>query len=108
MGALRGNGAGRGITVFAPTNAAFTALGTLPGNPALSNVLTEHVVDGRALAACLTNNQSVPTLQGGNLTVQLAPVRVRGGGNSAPVNVTATDIVAKNGVIHVVDGVILP
>jgi transforming growth factor-beta-induced protein len=106
--ALRGNGAGQGITVFAPTNAAFTALGTLPANPALSNVLTAHVVNGRALSTGLSNNQSVPTLQGGSVTIQTGPLRVRGAGNTAPVGISATDIVAKNGVIHVIDGVILP
>jgi uncharacterized surface protein with fasciclin (FAS1) repeats len=106
--ALRGNGAGQGITVFAPTNAAFTALGTLPANPALSNVLTAHVVNGRALSTGLSNNQSVPTLQGGSVTIQTGPLRVRGAGNTTPVGISATDIVAKNGIIHVIDGVILP
>jgi transforming growth factor-beta-induced protein len=106
--ALRGNGAGQGITVFAPTNAAFTALGTLPANPTLTSVLTAHVINGRALSTGLTNNQTVVSLQGGNLTIQTGPLRVRGGGNTGPLNITATDIVAKNGVIHVIDGIILP
>ncbi len=106
--ALRGNGAGEGITVFAPTNDAFTALGTLPANPTLTSVLTAHVINGRALSAGLTNNQVVPSLQGGNLTIQTGPLRVRGVGNTGPLNITATDIVAKNGVIHVIDGIILP
>ncbi len=108
VNALRGNGAGQGITVFAPTNAAFAALGTLPANPTLTSVLTAHVVNGRALSTGLTNNQVVPSLQGGNLTIQTGPLRVRGVGNTTPLNITATDIVAKNGVIHVIDGIILP
>jgi len=106
--ALRGNGAGQGITVFAPTNAAFTALGTLPANPTLTSVLTAHVINGRALSTGLTNDQTVASLQGGDLTIQTGPLRVRGGGNTGPLNITATDIVAKNGVIHVIDGIILP
>ncbi len=106
--AVRGNGAGAGITVFAPTNEAFAALGELPSNPTLTAVLTSHVVNGRALSTGLTNNQSVPTLQGGNLLVQTGPLRVRGAGNNAPINVTGVDIVAKNGIIHVIDGIILP
>lgn len=106
--ALRGNGAGQGITVFAPTNAAFAALGTLPDNPVLTSVLTKHVINGRTLAAAVTNNLVVPSLQGGNLTLQTGPLRIRGVGNANPLNITATDIVAKNGVIHVIDGIILP
>jgi transforming growth factor-beta-induced protein len=106
--ALRGNGAGQGITVFAPTNAAFQALGALPANPTLTSVLTAHVLNGRVLAAAVTNNLVVPSLQGGNLTLLTGPLRIRGVGNTNPRNITATDIVAKNGVIHVIDGIILP
>jgi transforming growth factor-beta-induced protein len=106
--AVRGDGAGEGITVFAPTNAAFQALGTLPDNPTLTSVLTAHVVNGRALSAGLGNNQVVPSLQGGNLTIQTGPLRIRGAGNTDPVNITVTDIRAKNGIIHVIDGIILP
>jgi transforming growth factor-beta-induced protein len=106
--ALRGNGAGQGITVFAPTNAAFAALGPLPSNPTLTSVLTSHVINGRVLAAAVTNNLVAPSLQGGDLTLLTGPLRIRGVGNAAPLNITATDIVAKNGVIHVIDGIILP
>jgi transforming growth factor-beta-induced protein len=106
--AVRGNGSGEGITVFAPTNAAFAALGTLPENPVLTSVLTAHVVNGRALSTGLSNNQVVPSLQGGNLTIQTGPLRIRGAGNTDPVNITVTDIRAKNGIIHVIDGIILP
>ena len=106
--ALRGNGAGQGITVFAPTNAAFAALGTLPAQPTLGQVLTAHVVNGRALSTGLTNNQVVPSLQGGNLTILTGPLRIRGVGNTQPIGITATDIVAKTGIIHVIDGIVLP
>ncbi len=105
--AVRGNGSGGGITVFAPTNAAFAALGALPANPALTNVLTYHVVDGVALAASLNNNQVIPTLQTGTVQVRLGPpLQLVGLGST--VNVVATDIVAKNGVIHVIDAVLIP
>jgi len=106
--AVRGNGTGQGITVFAPTNAAFAALGTLPANPALTSVLTAHVVNGRVPSTGFANHQLVRSLQNGNLVIQTGPLRVRGAGNTTSINITATDIVAKNGVIHVIDGVILP
>lgn len=108
VNALRGNGTGSGLTVFAPTDAAFAALGTLPTNPALSNVLTYHVAPVTALAASLTNNQRITTLQGGQLTVLLSGGTVRIQGNNNTVNVVTTDVTAKNGVIHVIDGVLLP
>jgi transforming growth factor-beta-induced protein len=106
--AVRGNGTGAGITVFAPTNAAFQALGALPMNPTLTSVLKAHVVNGRVLSPGLFNNRVVHSLQGGDLTIQTGPLRVRGAGNSAPVSIATTDIKAKNGIIHVIEGIILP
>jgi uncharacterized surface protein with fasciclin (FAS1) repeats len=105
------------FTVFAPTNAAFSALpaGTLdslllPENKAkLAGILTYHVVAGKVMAADLKNGQVVTTVQGGKLTVNIANGKVtlkdENGGIS---NVTATDIQAKNGVVHVIDAVVLP
>jgi len=104
---LRGNGSGSGLTVFAPSDGAFTAIGALPANPALAQILLGHVVDGRSLAGSLSDNQLVRTLQGSDVRVRLNPLRVHGSGNASPVAVTATDIVAKNGVIHLINGVIL-
>lgn len=98
------------ITVFAPTNAAFAAIpGGAPTTPAaLTPVLQYHVVGARALAGSLTNGQSLTTLQGGALTVGITGSTVRLTGRVNTVNVTATDVVAKNGVIHVIDAVLLP
>jgi uncharacterized surface protein with fasciclin (FAS1) repeats len=109
------NGSGP-FTVFAPTNAAFAALpeGTLeslllPENQAqLQNILTYHVVPGTITSdQILGQRVTVETVQGGTLTVngqvgKVGNVRV----NDA--NVIIPDIVASNGVIHAIDGVLLP
>ncbi len=103
--ALRGGS----LTVFAPTNAAFAAIpgGAPTTAAALTPVLQLHVIASRALSTQLTNGQLLPTLLAGrSLTVGLAPVRVTGPRNFATV--VAADIVAKNGVIHAVDTVLLP
>lgn len=101
------------FTVFAPTNAAFAKLpaGTvdsllLPENKdQLVKVLTYHVIPGAVSAADVTGARAnVATVQG-----QTIHVDGTGGGvkvNSA--NVTSADIVATNGVIHVIDTVLLP
>lgn len=108
--ALRGNGAGQGITVFAPTNAAFAAIpGGAPTNAqTLASVLQLHVVAGRALAASLSNNQSLTTLLARPLTVGIAGGVVTLNGPRNAARVTATDVPARNGVIHVIDTVLLP
>ena len=97
------------FTVFAPTDEAFAALpeGALEGllaNPdQLKAVLTLHVVSGTAKAADVVSLSSVSTLAGKELTVATDEgVRI---GNA---NVVATDVEASNGVIHVIDSVILP
>jgi uncharacterized surface protein with fasciclin (FAS1) repeats len=96
--------------VFAPTNAAFAAIpgGAPTTAAALTPVLQLHVVGTRALSSQLTNGQILNTLlTGTNLTVGLTSgVRVTGPKNFATV--TAANIVAKNGVIHVIDTVLLP
>ncbi|MGB3955453.1 MAG: fasciclin domain-containing protein [Brooklawnia sp.] len=106
------------FTVFAPTDEAFAALpeGTLDellADPSgqLTEVLTYHVIPGEVLAADVVelDDQSVETVQGGSLTIEV----VDGGvvlvdETGARVNVTATDVMASNGVIHVIDGVLLP
>lgn len=99
------------FTVFAPTDAAFNKLpaGTLDqllANPAqLRAVLTYHVVPGRVLANQVTNGLSANTVQGAPLTFQV-------GGSQVRVNNAATvaqaDVMATNGVIHVIDTVLLP
>lgn len=100
------------FTVFAPTNAAFAALpaGTLEAliaNPAqLADVLRYHVVSGRALSSSLTNGQQVPTLLAGaaSLPVTVSESGVTVGG----ANVVAADVEAINGVVHVIDAVLVP
>ncbi len=99
------------FTVFAPTDAAFAALpaGTVddllkPENKdKLVAILTYHVLPGKVMAADLKEGMKAKTVQGGEVTITLA------GGpkvNGAPIS--TPDIAASNGVIHVIDQVILP
>ena len=99
------------FTVFAPTDDAFAALpaGTvealLNDIPALTNILLYHVVAGKAMAADVVGLDSVTTLQGSDITITVTDSGVV---LNDSVNVIITDIEASNGVIHVVDAVILP
>jgi len=109
---LQGTLAGEGpFTVFAPTNAAFAALpaGTLDGLladiPALTAILTYHVVPGRVDAAAVVNLTMATTVEGRDITIEVVNGEVILNGN---VKVTMTDIPASNGIIHVIDGVLLP
>jgi uncharacterized surface protein with fasciclin (FAS1) repeats len=99
------------FTVFAPTDAAFAALpaGTLDAlladpTGALAQVLLYHVVAGEALSTSLTNGQTITTLQGTDVTVSIT------GGNVFINNaqVVVADLVADNGVVHVIDAVLTP
>merc|ERR1711879_638306 len=102
-GALSGTGP---FTVFAPTDAAFNNLpaGTLAAVLAdsvlLNQILTHHVYAGEANASSLFDGMMVPTLNGDNLTVAIDM-----NGNAM---VTVTDIMADNGVVHVIDAVLIP
>ncbi len=104
------NGAGP-FTIFAPTNAAFAKLpkGTVedllkPENKAkLTAILTYHVVAGKVLAADVKTGK-VKTVQGGELDVKVTD----GGVTVDGAKVVKTDIIGKNGVIHVIDSVVLP
>ena len=105
---LKGDGP---FTVFAPTDEAFARLpaGTvedllLPENKdQLVAILTYHVVPGRVMAADVVKLDSAVTVQGGSITIKSADgVTVDG------AKVVKTDIPASNGVIHVIDTVILP
>jgi uncharacterized surface protein with fasciclin (FAS1) repeats len=106
-GALEGKGP---LTVFAPTDAAFAKLPratvtALEHNRAkLRAVLLYHVVKGRITAAQLVKRHSVETLNGKSLTVRVKDGVVTLGG----VRVIKTNIAASNGVIHVIDGVLIP
>ncbi|MBE0659071.1 MAG: fasciclin domain-containing protein [Bryobacteraceae bacterium] len=98
------------FTVFAPTDEAFAKLpaGTvesLLANPEkLKQVLLYHVVAGKVMAADVVKIKSAKTVQGSSATV-----KVNGGSVMIDgANVIKTDIVTDNGVIHVIDSVILP
>lgn len=99
------------FTVFAPTDAAFAALpeGTVenllkPENKdQLIAVLTYHVVPGKVMSTDLQDDMQAVTVQGGSITIDLD--------NGVMINdasVAAADIETANGVIHVIDKVILP
>jgi transforming growth factor-beta-induced protein len=97
------------FTVFAPTDEAFDNLFAsveidMNDTETLTEVLTYHVASGAIMAADVVNMTSIPTLQGGELTVEVTDEGVMVGG----ANVTATDIVCSNGVIHVIDAVLMP
>ena len=111
-GALSGSGP---FTVFAPTDAAFAALlgelgvtkeQLLADKDLLTAVLTYHVVPGRVLKAQVPVGVAIPTLQGGSFTVDNALQITDGRDRRAAI--VATDVLATNGVIHVIDNVILP
>ncbi|KUF10434.1 fasciclin domain-containing protein [Pseudoponticoccus marisrubri] len=99
------------FTVFAPTDEAFAALpeGTvdtllMPENKdQLTAVLTYHVVPGKVMSSDLSNNMMATTVQGSDVTIM-----TEGGVTVDGANVVQADIEASNGVIHVIDGVILP
>jgi len=99
------------FTVFAPTDEAFSKLPPSavadllkPENKAkLQGVLTYHVVAGKVLAADVIKLKSAKSVQGQDLAIDTtAGVKVAG------ANVVTTDIVCSNGVIHIIDTVMLP
>ncbi len=100
------------FTVFAPTDEAFAALPAgvldallLPENKAvLAQILTYHVVSGKVMAADVAAGD-VPSVEGSPITVTVDGGKVMLNGSA---NVVATDVAASNGVIHVIDAVILP
>ncbi|KXS41342.1 MAG: beta-Ig-H3/fasciclin [Methanolobus sp. T82-4] len=97
-------------TVFAPTDDAFEELpeGTLDAlmedEEQLSEVLTYHVVSGEYMASDLTDGTTLETVQGEMITINVTDDNVM----VDDANVVQPDIVASNGVIHVIDAVILP
>ena len=106
---LRGDGP---FTVFAPTDEAFAALpaGTVesllePANKdLLVSILLYHVVSGSVPAADVVGLSSAVTVNGASVTIAVAD----GGVTVDNANATATDILASNGIIHVIDAVIIP
>jgi len=101
------------FTVFAPTDDAFAALpaGTLdslllPENKqALTDILLYHVVSGKVMAADVVGLTSAPTVLGKDITITIKDGNVY---LNDTIQVIITDIEASNGVIHVIDGVLLP
>ena len=105
--ALSGTGP---FTVFAPTDAAFdavdpmTLLSLLLDNDALAAVLTYHVAGDSVMSADLSDGQVITTLNGGDVTVTID-------GGTVMINnamVIVADLVGSNGVVHVIDAVLLP
>jgi uncharacterized surface protein with fasciclin (FAS1) repeats len=108
--ALSGN---RQLTVFAPTDEAFGALGVTADNvgdvdfeaavgASLAEILTYHVVPGRRKANSIVNADSVPTLNGAKVDVDGTDL------NGDQADIVTTNIEASNGFIHVIDGVLQP
>ena len=99
-------------TVFAPTNDAFAkvpsatlaSLLTAEGKSALVNILTYHVVSGKAMSGDLVDGQEIKTLQGKTLKVMIKDSKVYI--NNAQVVIA--DVKTKNGVVHVIDSVLIP
>lgn len=104
------------FTVFAPTNAAFIAAGfpttasIMAADPAtLTAILTYHVIGARVFSSDLVDGAMPTMLNGGKTTIDLnGGARIKGMSNATYSNIIKTDIVATNGVIHVIDQVLLP
>lgn len=100
------------FTVFAPVDAAFAALpaGTVeslvsPENKGkLTGILTYHVVAGKVLSSDLSNGMKAKTVNGAEITITIADGKVKVNG----AQVVLADVATSNGVIHVIDGVLLP
>jgi len=104
------------FTVFAPTDAAFEALpaGTvdtllLPENIGLlQDILTYHVLSGGFDASRIVAEDSWTTLLGLDITVDVNGTVVLNAGSDNPATIVAQDIITRNGVIHVIDAVLIP
>ena len=97
------------FTVFAPTDEAFAALpegtveGLLADPEALAKILTYHVIAGKVMSTDLSDGMTVATVNGAEVTITtMGGVKING------ANVISADIETSNGVIHVIDQVILP
>lgn len=101
------------FTVFAPTNDAFAALladlgitaEELLNNPDLASILTYHVIAAKVTAAEVVTLSKATTVNGKDITIEVKDGNVILNGS---IKVIITDIMASNGVIHVIDGVLLP
>ena len=97
-------------TVFAPTNAAFAKIpadqlnAILADKAQLTKILTYHVVPGKVMAADLQPEQMVKTVEGQDLDIKVT----NGAATVNGCNIVKTDVTASNGVIHVIDCVLIP
>lgn len=96
------------VTVFAPVDSAFGALpaetlGAALADPSglLTQILLYHVVPGSLDAAAVVSSTSLTTAQGGTISVNGAVL-------NGDINIIATDITACNGIVHLIDGVLIP
>ena len=99
------------FTVFAPTDAAFAAIQSdvdkllkPESKDKLAKILTYHVVSGKTMSTDLKDGQEITTVEGGKLKVMIKDGKVMIGN----AHVTSADIEASNGVIHVIDKVLMP
>lgn len=93
----------RDVTIFAPSNAAFQAIGSALANVStedLSSILTYHVVQGTVGYSSLLTNTTLPTVNGGSITITV----VNGSVFVNSAKVTLPDVLVSNGVVHVIDG----
>jgi uncharacterized surface protein with fasciclin (FAS1) repeats len=104
---LKGNGP---FTVFAPTDEAFAKLppdkldALMQDKDMLKRILLAHVVSGKVMAQDVTGMKTAKTLDGSSIPIKAAGQKVMIGN----AGITQTDIAASNGIIHVIDAVILP
>ncbi|MBD1260887.1 fasciclin domain-containing protein [Maribacter polysiphoniae] len=104
------------FTVFAPTNAAFEALAEIPGEDVLTQVLLHHVVAGanvRSTDLTADGDTMATTLEGDSMTITLPGTGdhiadVTDGAGNSDIGIIAVDVQANNGVIHVLNKVMLP
>jgi uncharacterized surface protein with fasciclin (FAS1) repeats len=95
------------VTIFAPSNAAFQAIGSAVGSLStaqLANILEYHVINGTVGYSTLLTNESIPTVAGKNVTITIEDGSVFV--NSAKVIVP--NVLVANGVVHVIDKYVLP
>jgi uncharacterized surface protein with fasciclin (FAS1) repeats len=95
-------------TVFAPTNEAFAALGeetlqaVLADVDLLTDILLYHVAAGELVASSVLASDTIPMANGASVSVDATAVQVNG------ANIIGTDLMARNGVVHLIDAVLLP
>ncbi len=108
-----GDGINPAFTVFAPTNAAFTALGDVPAEEVLTQVLLHHVIGGANIVSGDLSDglESPATLEGDTLTFAIdadGNVTITDGSGAMDIGIIAVDVQANNGVIHAINKVMIP